>query len=433
MFNPFGKNLTDITETDLDILRTVAEGWYIEYKSAVPDSKKIAKSIASLSNSYGGLYILGVESDKNTNCAIRFPGVDIKIDLIHDAVRGNLNPFPYFECYTILLQNGKSVVIVVVEEGFDPPCIHNDGRIYRRQESSSDPMPETNRYSIDQLYERAKKYKEKLEDFRTIDYGFCKGEENQPYLICYVNPTRIEEQLINDFGNPEFHQKILDMFNKEFDINESQVGRINGRLVFDNITLFPDSIILRNLSDGNIAYNRLTVELFKNGGMKFMMPIKLVDFNHPSVGKIKEYLPRYDSHNYHIIKWTPIYDFVVSVIGLFINYIHFLDNYNYKYKDDLELVFEGRDIWRVCLFSEEDAYLDYIKKFSLPIIIKDNIQYPEKTFRIHMDSKSDGKHSFIMFLYTILGLALYGFGMPVSEAFNIFITETRKKVRHDSQ
>jgi predicted HTH transcriptional regulator len=82
MFNPFGKNLADIIENDLQGLLTVGEGWYIEYKSAVPDSKKIAKSIASFSNSYGGLYILGVESDKNTNCAVSFPGIDIKIDLL---------------------------------------------------------------------------------------------------------------------------------------------------------------------------------------------------------------------------------------------------------------------------------------------------------------------------------------------------------------
>jgi hypothetical protein len=425
MFNPFGKNFADVNENDLQVLLTIGEGWYIEYKSAIPDSKKIAKSIASFSNSYGGLYILGVESDKNTNCAVDFPGVAIKIDLIHDAVRGNLNPFPYFECYTIPLKNGNSVIIVTVEEGFDPPCIHNDGRIYRRQESSSDPMYETNRYSIDQLYEKAKKYKEKLEDFRTIDYGFCKGDADNPYLICYVNPVRIEKRLINDFGNPEFHQKILDMFTKEFDISDQKMGRINGKMMFDNIILFSESIILRNLSNGDIAYNRLTVELFKNGSMKFMLPIQLANSNHPSIVKIKEYLSGRIIEPSNIIKWAPIHDFMLPIIGLFINYIRFLDNYNYE--GDLELVFEGRNIWRVCLFSEEDVYLDYVKKFSLPIVIKEHIQYPEKAFKIGIGSKTDVENSFIMFIYTILGIALYGFGMPITNVFDIFLTEMKKK------
>jgi hypothetical protein len=425
MFNPFGKDLANITENDLQCLLTVGEGWYIEYKSAIPASKKIAKSIASFSNSYGGLYILGVESDKNTNCAVSFPGIDIKIDLIHDAVKGNLDPFPYFECYTVPLQNGKNVVIVAVEEGFDPPCVHNDGRIYRRQESSSDPMHETNRYSVDQLYEKAGNYKEKLKNFRTIDYGFCKGEEEHPYLICYVNPVRMEKKLIHDFGNPKFHKKILDMFNKEFDVSYPETGRINGSMVFDNITIFPESIILRNLAKSDISYNKLTVELFTNGGMKFMVPVKLVDFNQPSIIKIKRELSIYNRADYRIIKWAPIYDFILSVIGLFINYFRFLNNY--KYENDLELVFEGKNIWRVCLFSEEDAYLEYAKKFSLPIIIKNNIKYPEKAFRIHIISKNDVEYDFIMSISTILGLVLYGFGMPMSEAFNIFRTETRRR------
>ncbi|GHU52304.1 hypothetical protein FACS1894200_12850 [Spirochaetia bacterium] len=75
MFNPFGKNLKDIQENDLQNLHTVSEGWYIEYKSILPDSKKIAKSIASFANSYGGLYLIGVVADKQTNCAVEFPGV----------------------------------------------------------------------------------------------------------------------------------------------------------------------------------------------------------------------------------------------------------------------------------------------------------------------------------------------------------------------
>jgi hypothetical protein len=425
MFDPFGKNFVGLTEKDLQILFAVSEGWYIEYKSAIPESKKIAKSIASFSNSYGGLYILGVESDKKTNCAVSFPGVDIQIDLIHDVVRGNLNPFPYFECYTIPVQNEKSVIIVAVEEGLDPPCIHNDGRIYRRQESSSDPVPETNRYSIDQLYEKAGKYKEKLEKFRTIDYSFCKGESNRPYLMGYVNPVRIEANLINDFRGPEFHQKILDMFNKEFDINEPNVGRINGRIPFNNITLFSESIMLRNVSNSDVAYNTLTVELFKNGSMKFMMPITVKGLNNSSIFKIKYSCSRNNVDPNNIIKWVPIYDFLFPIIGLFVNYIRFLGNYNYE--GDLELVFEGINTRRVCLFSEEDSYFDYIKKFSLPIIIKESAKYPEKPFRILIGSDTDNvKHNYIM---SILGIVLQGFGMPIFEVSNIFITERKKETQ----
>jgi hypothetical protein len=429
MFNPFGKSLSNITEDDLQILLTVSEGWYIEYKGAIPESKKIAKSIASFSNSYGGLYLLGVESDRATNCAIQFPGVDINIDKIHDAVRGNLNPFPHFECYTVPVQNGRSVVIVAVEEGLYPPCIHNDGRIYRRQESSSDPIHETNRYSIDQLYEKAKNYKEKLEIFRTIDYGFCKGEDNQPYLVCYINPARIEQKLITDFGNPGFHQKILDIFNKEFDINEPNIGRINGKMTFNNVTLFSESIIIRNMSNMDIAYNTLTIELFKNGSMKFMLPIRTVSLSNHIAVQIRNFCNQNSIEGFdsRIIKWTPIYDLVISIIGVFINYIKFMVK-EYNFNDTLEITFEGIDVWRICLFSETDSYLNYINKYSLPIVIKDNIKYPEKAFTVQIIFDNDSEASFIMSIFSVVGVALSGFGMPLTEAINIYTTEAKGKV-----
>jgi hypothetical protein len=263
-----------------------------------------------------------------------------------------------------------------------------------------------------------------VENFRTIDYGFCKGESDQPYLIGYVNPIRIEEVLINDFRNNEFHQKILDIFNKEVNINEPNIGWINGKWPFNNVTLLPESIILRNLSNVNIAHNTLTVELFKNGGMKFMMPITLKDLGNYSIMRMKDCCSRNTIDPHNIIKWAPIYDFMMPVIGLFINYFRFLHHYNYK--DVLELTFEGKNIWRVCLFSEDDSYFDYIQKFSLPIIIKENIKYPEKPCKIHIASDKT-ESSFIMVILTILTLALYGFGMPISEVFTIFKAEATKK------
>ena len=161
MFNPFGKSFEDITESDLEILKNLSEGWYVEYKkekSAKEPAKKIAKSITSFANSYGGLFFLGVESDKSTNKAIRFPGVCDFPDLIKDAVRSNAQPFPFFETHCIKLSNGNQVLMSVVRTGENPPYIHADGRIYRRQESSPDPIFEDNRYAIDDLHRKAEQY-----------------------------------------------------------------------------------------------------------------------------------------------------------------------------------------------------------------------------------------------------------------------------------
>jgi predicted HTH transcriptional regulator len=53
-FNPFVKKLEQLESSDLAILKEVAEGWYVEYKSILLDTRKIAKSIAAFANHYGG-------------------------------------------------------------------------------------------------------------------------------------------------------------------------------------------------------------------------------------------------------------------------------------------------------------------------------------------------------------------------------------------
>ncbi len=40
-YNPFGKNLDNLLVDDLDKLRQVSEGWYIEYKSILVPTKNI--------------------------------------------------------------------------------------------------------------------------------------------------------------------------------------------------------------------------------------------------------------------------------------------------------------------------------------------------------------------------------------------------------
>lgn len=186
IFNPFGKRLREVTEEDLEVLKSVAEGWNVEYKRGTQNPKKIAKSISSFANSYGGIYFIGIEADTSTNFATGFVGVEDSPDIIRNSVRGHLQPFPYFETFSINLSNGKKVLMAVILEGRNPPYIHSNGRIYRRQEAASDPIPESNRHAIDELYRKALKYEGELEKFRNSELTFCRAEDCVPYLesIC---------------------------------------------------------------------------------------------------------------------------------------------------------------------------------------------------------------------------------------------------------
>ena len=202
VFNPFNKEFEKVTTEDLEILKSVAEGWNVEYKKEKLNGKRIAKSISSFANSHGGIYFIGIEANTQNNCALNISGVDDSPDVIRDSVRGNLQPFPFFKTYTISLSNGKNILMAVVPDGENPPYINSDGRIYRRQEAASDPIPEINRYSIDELYRKAGKYADELEEFRDFDLSFCRGEDSVPYLEIFINTKPFKHFLIeNDYSN----------------------------------------------------------------------------------------------------------------------------------------------------------------------------------------------------------------------------------------
>jgi hypothetical protein len=157
--------------------------------------------------------------------------------------------------------------------------------------------------------------------------------------------------------------------------------------------------------------------------MKFLLPISTLK-NPPA---LKSYRIRKNIDT-SVIKFVDIKKFCTPILIVFIIYFRFLKTYNFI--DDLEIIFEGNNVWRHCLFSEEKEYLDYIDKFSLPIVIKDNIIYPEKVLKVHFanDTKAKGiDESVVGALSTILALAISGFGMPYGKSLLLYISEAAKE------
>ena len=94
MYNPFEKPLgSELTAEDLQLLVTkkVAEGFYVEYKSQFPASKKIERSISSFANTYGGWYFVGIETDEYNQATnlCGFPN-----DQTNDPIAKIINPYP---------------------------------------------------------------------------------------------------------------------------------------------------------------------------------------------------------------------------------------------------------------------------------------------------------------------------------------------------
>ncbi len=209
MFNPFGdKSLSDLTVEDIAKLVAdgVTEGHYVEYKSELPNAADLAKAVASFANAHGGWLFFGVESDPTTNAATQAPGLDTGevgklADRVRDAVVGNLSPVPAYFGKAIDVAADRLVYVVQVPEGDETPYIHRNGRIYRRHGAGGDPVPENNRYEVDDLYQRAQRSVERFRQFATLPWSMPRWQADQPlgWLELYTWPKYRPEVTLERF------------------------------------------------------------------------------------------------------------------------------------------------------------------------------------------------------------------------------------------
>ena len=205
-YTPFDVDLQEINETHLAGLREVAEGWYVEYKSEVPNPRVLAKSLSSFANRHGGWLFFGIQEDSADNTAASYPGIPDSavastLRRIRDAAKDLLQPTAPFFHHTlrgpladISLPAGRSIVVVRIPEGAFTPYVHNDGRIYVRTGDSSSPVAATDRTTIDLLLRKAEEKRALLDDLIDRRPDVSKGEaEDTTYLhlVLCSDPFRV--------------------------------------------------------------------------------------------------------------------------------------------------------------------------------------------------------------------------------------------------
>ena len=193
MFSPFQKPLESLDATDLERLRHVAEGWYVEYKSELSKAPDIAKSISAFANTYGGWVFYGVgEKSKSEPVAESFLGinlgnVDAALQRIRQAVAQHMNPAAHFDVRAIQgdgvsLAADKIVIGVRVPQSPTAPHVHTSGKIYRRVADGSEPKAENDRHLLDQMFRRSDELKKDFKNWVGRDPEFSKDEAKVPYL-----------------------------------------------------------------------------------------------------------------------------------------------------------------------------------------------------------------------------------------------------------
>lgn len=378
MYNPFNKPISEIDYGDLKKLieNNISEGWFVEYKGSFPNNKQIAKSIASFANSEGGWYIVGIEEDKNESKPSEIIGLDLEsnrkpADKITNIVKNNIDPIPYFETKIVEISKNKVVLVVQVFEGHDVPYINN-GSIYIRVGETSKPFAIKDRYQFEKLIEKKKNYKELVNSFMNNTF-FFDNFYTQPYLEFYIYVNNPKTILFEDFYSEEFFERVKENFNSDIEImNGIPISLAN---IFDNISASVDSYILRQVHNNPPLYTGLTLELFKAGHLKLILPFNI--YNNHSLNSEYESLIHYDSFISNEHEDLRIIDLMESIFGFQIileQYKRLLKEFNCNY--ELNIKYKFKNFNSLTPFIDSEEYMDFISENGLPINLKTSIDIP---------------------------------------------------------
>lgn len=421
MYTPFEKELEYLDEQELKKLidNTISEGWYIEFKSDFSrktdkiDGSKIVKSISAFANTKGGWLFYGVESN-NKNIATNLCGIDLNeytnlTDQISQIISSNIDPKPIYHFKTVLLESGRYIFIIKIEESPTPPYITSQGVIYQRENNESNPVKD--RYIIEKLSEKTNAYYESIERFCHMEYGETKGQSdsNQSYLELYLFPMPYNSFYFNDFHTSEFFYRVAKRFyesdNFAFKNNDGIENNIPINIGFNSIYSSQNSLIIRPLKDENIIFKTTTAELFVNGGLKFLIPLNEFDLNNiPQFYEesiVVDYLRNkyspeetvknhgihgiYNPINYVRRKETDFVRHIKMIDGAELIYILSIIISKYKavlkesgYDLSMNIGCRARitDTWRKFVFFDNEDYLEKIKIFNLPVAPKRDVEVP---------------------------------------------------------
>lgn len=390
-YNPFKRPFSETDVTDLESLRTAQEGWYVEYKREVGNAKTVAKSISAMANQYGGWVFYGVEAPSSGDrTASGFPGVStadipVLLDRIRDAARHGLSPTPHFDvrvfdgpAEALGLPSGRSVVGIVVPEGSDAPYVHSDGCIYRRVADASHPKPETDRSSLDVLWQRGKERRERLAARLKRSALVSKAEEDGPFLYVFLLADPLgDRQTFAEVEFPEFVSTLNERADNSFSIP------------FDNAFSSARGFIARSTAGNSPYFRMLTWEYLHDGSSIVSIPLATPD---PLTSTSYEHTHGLRSK---LTGWTPkgIIDLnaVMAILAACLSAHHRLSKmagvptpYYAKARFD--------NVWRRVAFLDTPSYDAFVRKYGVPLIQDDTAFAPfgtEPESLLELDVPSD--------------------------------------------
>ena len=230
------RSLAEIGSADLEELRALQEGWFVEFKERPPEPSKLARSISSFANSHGGLLVIGAKEDQKTRRLAGFlpmtrEAADSSITKAREAIASHVSPPAYYEVRAIELESMQEseaerwVVLISIPKGKIGPYLHSSGCIYVRIGDSASPFALSDLSQHERLWADALHRKEKIKErVEELSLQFQAGApsihiviltDEQPLAgagkLLFEDFSRIARDSHREFGGELFdHVQTLD-------------------------------------------------------------------------------------------------------------------------------------------------------------------------------------------------------------------------------
>lgn len=241
----FRRGLDGVVSADLDEIKELEEGWFVEFKSRAPDSQKLAKSVSSFANAYGGLLVIGAEEDSKTRRLKNF--VPMKLELadetktkIRQAVEAHLQPCPMFFMKSVELPEispeteERWILLVRIPKGDRAPFLHSNGSVYTRKGDSASPSTLTDLGLLDRLWVEGRGKKEQLK--KRIEFLCSQSSPKIPKIELIIS--------VDDYFSGEAEEKRITF--SDFKRIASTASGDGAPALFNNIYPLDSSYVARH-------------------------------------------------------------------------------------------------------------------------------------------------------------------------------------------
>lgn len=365
--------VAEIGFADLEELRSLQEGWFVEFKERPPEPSKLARSISSFANSHGGLLVIGAKEDQKTRRLADFvpmtrEGADLCITKVREAITSHVSPPAYYEVSAIELESIKKseeerwIVLISIPKGKIGPYLHSSGCIYVRIGDSASPFALSDLSHHERLWadalHRKERIKERVED---ISKQFQVGTPSIHLVI-----------LADDLPSADKRRLTFEDFSRI--ARESHVDSATG--LFDHVQTLDTSFLARRTeknfrSDGvmwDYDYQRrlhfikvpIATHIWSNGEFNVHQNLFGIDSLAARLSNVKI------DGDLMVTNLLPSAYFL-SIIIHKVKKVHELEGYS----GDLQLNARAVDVRGTIPFLATPNYFDEIDKIGLPFVLRE--------------------------------------------------------------